>query len=102
MGVDLEGNLVDDFEEIRSLETLPSLRELTLSMNPVTQKEGFSREAVLQTVPQLEMLDDVPVPSARSGAAHDLAFTSDSASDQQSNTIRMGLRRTCLLRKRDA
>jgi len=81
--VDLEGNLVDDFEEITSLVTLPSLRELTLNLNPVTQNEGFSRQLVLQTIPQLEMLDDLPASDGGLGHPADIGSltASDTASD---------------------
>jgi Leucine-rich repeat (LRR) protein len=58
--IDLEGNLVEEFEEIKSLESLPVLRELTLTMNPVTQNGNCSRESVLRAIPQLEILDDLP------------------------------------------
>ena len=37
--VDLEGNLVDDFDEVASLEALASLRELDLSRGPRTSIE---------------------------------------------------------------
>jgi len=77
--IDLEGNLVNDFEEIKSLETLPSLRELTLNSNPVTQSKIFSRQAVLEAIPQLEMLDDLPArDGGNSNAADDLTLSSDS------------------------
>jgi Leucine-rich repeat (LRR) protein len=76
--IDLEGNLVDDFEEVKSLESLPVLRELTLTMNPVTQRENCSRESVLRVIPQLEMLDDIPVEDigGLTATADDLAISS--------------------------
>jgi len=57
--LDVEGNLVDDFEEIANLQTLSTLRELTVTANPVTRSEFFSREAVLEALPQIETLDDI-------------------------------------------
>lgn len=63
--LDLEGNLIEDFEEVRALQAVPSLRDLNLSLNPVWKKEGFTRERVLDTLPSLEVLDDIP----RLGAA---------------------------------
>jgi hypothetical protein len=57
--LDVEGNLIEDMEDIHSLQTLSTLRELTLNSNPVCRKEGFSRDCVLQALPQIEVLDDI-------------------------------------------
>lgn len=58
--LDLEGNQVEDLEEIESLQGIPTLRELTFSSNPVCKSEAFSRAHVLCALPQLEVLDDIP------------------------------------------
>lgn len=58
--LDVEGNLVTDFLEVQSLEAIPSLRELNLSLNPVWQAEQLTRAEVLRALPQLEVLDDCP------------------------------------------
>lgn len=57
--LDVEGNLIDDFDEIANLQTLATLRELSLSSNPLCKHETYSREAVLEALPQLEVLDDI-------------------------------------------
>lgn len=58
--LDLEGNLVEDFAEVQSLGAVTTLRELNLNSNPVVRKEGVSREMILDAVPQLQVLDDLP------------------------------------------
>ncbi|CAK0879276.1 unnamed protein product [Prorocentrum cordatum] len=58
--LDLEGNLVEDFSEVQSLEAVTSLRELNLSLNPLWKGAGVSRDRVLQALPRLEVLDDIP------------------------------------------
>lgn len=58
--LDLEGNLVEDFEEVRSLEALVTLRELNLSLNPFWKREAITRKQVLEALPQIETLDDLP------------------------------------------
>eukprot|EP00931_Biecheleriopsis_adriatica_P061671 TRINITY_DN37093_c0_g1_i1.p1 TRINITY_DN37093_c0_g1~~TRINITY_DN37093_c0_g1_i1.p1 ORF type:complete len:573 (+),score=142.97 TRINITY_DN37093_c0_g1_i1:98-1816(+) len=58
--VDLEGNMVEDFNEVASLEAMTALRELNLSWNPVRKVEGVTREKILKALPQLEVLDDIP------------------------------------------
>jgi len=58
--IDLEGNLVDDFEEVESLANIATLREVNLSLNPFWKCDGVTRESVLEFIPQLEVLDDVP------------------------------------------
>jgi hypothetical protein len=85
--IDLEGNLVDDFEEIKSLESLPSLRELTLNMNPVSQCESFSRQSVAQAIPQLEALDDIPLHGGLSHTSADLVLSSDTGSDFNGDNV---------------
>lgn len=57
--LDLEGNLLDDFEEVRTLQAVSTLRDLNLTMNPVCRTEGFSRGRVLEALSQLEVLDDI-------------------------------------------
>uniref|UniRef100_A0A7S1WGN7 Uncharacterized protein n=1 Tax=Alexandrium catenella TaxID=2925 RepID=A0A7S1WGN7_ALECA len=58
--LDLEGNLVEDLEEVKALQAVASLRELNLSLNPLRREGGAVREAVLAALPQVEVLDDVP------------------------------------------
>mmetsp|Transcript_17023 Transcript_17023/g.49812 ORF Transcript_17023/g.49812 Transcript_17023/m.49812 type:complete len:449 (+) Transcript_17023:101-1447(+) len=65
--LDLEGNLVEDAEEVEALQAVATLRELNLCMNPVWRRGGLSRERVLASLPQLEVLDDEPC-GAASGA----------------------------------
>jgi len=57
--LDVEGNLIEDFEDIGGLQSLYTLRELTLNSNPVCKSEGFSRERVLEVLPQIEVLNDI-------------------------------------------
>eukprot|EP00929_Paragymnodinium_shiwhaense_P078472 TRINITY_DN4068_c0_g1_i1.p1 TRINITY_DN4068_c0_g1~~TRINITY_DN4068_c0_g1_i1.p1 ORF type:complete len:625 (-),score=106.71 TRINITY_DN4068_c0_g1_i1:200-2074(-) len=58
--LDLEGNLVEDFEEVMSLEHVMTLRELNLTMNPVWKSDQATRQKVFEALPQLEILDDLP------------------------------------------
>mmetsp|Transcript_64152 Transcript_64152/g.150568 ORF Transcript_64152/g.150568 Transcript_64152/m.150568 type:complete len:530 (-) Transcript_64152:110-1699(-) len=67
--LDLEGNLVDDFEEVRSLEVVSTLKELDLSLNPVRKLEEATRERILEALPQLEVLDTAPRHEAPSFSA---------------------------------
>ncbi|CAJ1348115.1 unnamed protein product [Effrenium voratum] len=53
--LDLEGNLVEDFDEVTSLEAVSTLRELDLSDNPVMKQPGVSRESILEALPQIEV-----------------------------------------------
>merc|ERR1740123_1284125 len=55
--LDIEGNGVEDREEVEVLQTCPRLRELTLSGNPVL-RGALSRKEVLSMLPALEVLDD--------------------------------------------
>lgn len=57
--LDVEGNLIEDFDDIANLRSVRTLRELTLSSNPVCKSESFSRERVFEVLPDLEVLDDV-------------------------------------------
>lgn len=78
--LDLEGNLVEDFAEVQSLGGVTTLRELNLSMNPVGKKEGMSRQIILEALPQLQVLDDLP----RNGAQlveSDLVVTAEDEDD---------------------
>jgi Leucine-rich repeat (LRR) protein len=72
--LDVEGNLIDDFEEIEGLQTLITLRELTLNSNPLCKSDGFSRERVLEVLPRLEVLDDVSRGSDMSDGVKVLEF----------------------------
>lgn len=56
--LDLEGNLIDDFDEINALQAVITLRELNLNLNPVCKLAGYSRAFILERLPQLEVLDD--------------------------------------------
>ncbi|CAE8593203.1 unnamed protein product [Polarella glacialis] len=58
--LDVEGNSVEDVYEVKELQGVLTLRELNLSMNPVWKAEGVTREVILQALPQLEVLDDMP------------------------------------------
>jgi len=64
--LDLEGNAVCEVEEVGSLWMCPELKELTLAGNPVCKEEGFSRRAVANLLPQLQVLDEVPLAAAPS------------------------------------
>jgi hypothetical protein len=75
--LDVEGNLIEDFDEIASLQTVRTLRELTLSSNPVTKAESFSREAVLEALPQLQVLDDILVGEKSSDGLQVLEVTDE-------------------------
>mmetsp|Transcript_84555 Transcript_84555/g.237739 ORF Transcript_84555/g.237739 Transcript_84555/m.237739 type:complete len:642 (-) Transcript_84555:43-1968(-) len=73
--LDIEGNAVGDPGEIASLGSCFHLRELTLSGNPVMRsagigKGGLSRQAVVEMLPQLSVLDDLDTdPHAASSSA---------------------------------
>jgi len=54
--LDLEGNNVASWAEVENLDTLPELRELTLTGNPIC-KASYPRK-VREMLPNLEMLDD--------------------------------------------
>eukprot|EP00913_Durusdinium_trenchii_P013655 g12822.t1 len=60
--LDLERNLVSDLEDVRALSNCPLLRELNLSGNPVVQPapKALPRERILELLPSLSVLDDVP------------------------------------------
>mmetsp|Transcript_111288 Transcript_111288/g.278619 ORF Transcript_111288/g.278619 Transcript_111288/m.278619 type:complete len:243 (-) Transcript_111288:574-1302(-) len=94
--LDLEGNLVDDFEEIRVLQAVQSLRELSLGSNPVCKFEDFSREAVLEALPQLEVLDDAP--TGRSAAASSLAAVGLLSRSSSSSSSSSAARAPCSYR----
>eukprot|EP00928_Gymnodinium_smaydae_P035168 TRINITY_DN24803_c0_g1_i1.p1 TRINITY_DN24803_c0_g1~~TRINITY_DN24803_c0_g1_i1.p1 ORF type:complete len:515 (+),score=104.72 TRINITY_DN24803_c0_g1_i1:81-1625(+) len=67
--LDVEGNAINGFEEVSVLQTLPKLHELTLSGNPMCRGPDFSREAVLNLLPSLEVLDDSSTSRAAPGSA---------------------------------
>mmetsp|Transcript_84046 Transcript_84046/g.216352 ORF Transcript_84046/g.216352 Transcript_84046/m.216352 type:complete len:645 (+) Transcript_84046:43-1977(+) len=59
--LDLEGNLVEDWYEVTNLQSVATLRELNLSSNPIWRRENLTRERILEALPHLEVLDDMPV-----------------------------------------
>jgi hypothetical protein len=61
--LDVEGNEVDNLDEVVALKLCVSLRELTLTGNPVCKGDTFSRQAVLELLPQLSVLDDISTDS---------------------------------------
>lgn len=66
--LDVEGNAVESLEELAALGICSELRELTLTGNPVCRSADYSRQAVLDMLPQLSVLDDMGTdPSADSG-----------------------------------
>jgi hypothetical protein len=58
--LDLEGNLIEDFNEVKALKAVPTLREINLSLNPFLKSGNLSRAQVLNDLPQIEVLDDLP------------------------------------------
>ncbi|KAJ3163798.1 Leucine-rich repeat-containing protein 56 [Geranomyces variabilis] len=71
--LDLEGNAIEDFEQIEYLGLCGALRQLTVAGNPLTSNTGVEREAdvrqqICAALPQLELLDDVPVGQTKSPA----------------------------------
>jgi len=59
--LDVEGNAVGELDEVAVLAMCERLRELTLSGNPLCRGNGFSRRAILDLLPQLDMLDDLGI-----------------------------------------
>eukprot|EP00746_Dinoflagellata_sp_MGD_P074098 gnl/MRDRNA2_/MRDRNA2_29976_c0_seq1.p1 gnl/MRDRNA2_/MRDRNA2_29976_c0~~gnl/MRDRNA2_/MRDRNA2_29976_c0_seq1.p1 ORF type:complete len:598 (+),score=123.28 gnl/MRDRNA2_/MRDRNA2_29976_c0_seq1:96-1889(+) len=59
--VDLEGNCLQDMDDLLEMSTCESLRELNISSNPVCKLEGFSRSSLSKAMPHLEVLDDIAV-----------------------------------------
>lgn len=57
--LDMEGNNLEDFNDLLELGTCESLRDLTICYNPVCAAEDFSKQALLQALPQLDVLDDI-------------------------------------------
>jgi hypothetical protein len=57
--LDLEGNALDEVEQLVQLGTCTALATLSLADNPVAQIDSY-RRVVLKNVPQLEQLDDEP------------------------------------------
>ena len=55
--IDLEGNLVEEVEEVAFLCNCPALTSLSLEGNPIT-KIGRYRSVVHSLIPTLELLDD--------------------------------------------
>lgn len=78
--LDLEGNLVDDIAEVQSLGAVTTLRELNLNSNPVVKQEGMSRQIILDMLPQLQVLDDLPRDGARF-VESDLVVTTEEDDD---------------------
>jgi len=58
--LDLEGNAVADLDEVGSLWMCPELKELTLAGNPICKDKLWSRMTVVELLPQLRVLDDLP------------------------------------------
>jgi hypothetical protein len=56
--LDLEGNVISDIDEVRFLSSCEKLRELTLDGNPIANAETY-RDDVCESLPQIEMLDDI-------------------------------------------
>ncbi|CAK9097454.1 Leucine-rich repeat-containing protein 56 [Durusdinium trenchii] len=71
--LDLERNLVSDLEDVRALSNCPLLRELNLSGNPVVQPapKALPRERILELLPSLSVLDDVPTKPGTLGVGVD-------------------------------
>ncbi|KAJ3159908.1 hypothetical protein HDU86_001172 [Geranomyces michiganensis] len=61
--LDLEGNAVEEFEQIEYLGLCGMLRQLTVAGNPLADGEGAVdvRQRICAALPQLQLLDDVPV-----------------------------------------
>lgn len=75
--LDVEGNNLPSLDEVAALRMCGLLRELTLAGNPLCKTASFSRHAVLEILPQLEVLDDEnadPLTARRTG---DLPETDD-------------------------
>ncbi|CAE6953630.1 Lrrc56 [Symbiodinium sp. CCMP2592] len=58
--LDLEGNAVEDPDDLAELAKCYALRDLTIRGNPVTFLPGFSRRTFFDQMPSLEFLDDLP------------------------------------------
>lgn len=58
--LDLEGNEIEKSQCIDDLQTLKSLRYLTLLWNPIEKNEEEFKELVIEKLPKLEILDDIP------------------------------------------
>eukprot|EP00439_Symbiodinium_sp_Y106_P011826 s4055_g1.t2 len=58
--LDLEGNAVEDPDDLAELTKCYALRDLTIRGNPVTFLPGFSRRTFFDQMPSLEFLDDLP------------------------------------------
>lgn len=56
--LDLEGNNVCTLEDVSGLATCIHLCDMTIASNPVCNSPGFSRQAILDAIPQLATLDD--------------------------------------------
>jgi hypothetical protein len=63
----LRKNLIADLEEVRSLQSLPSLKILWLWDNPIAEKPNY-RSYIIRALPNLVKLDNQPVsPEERTG-----------------------------------
>lgn len=62
--LDLEGNALVSLDDVDELRRCYQVRDLTLKGNPVCNMSGYSRDAVLQMLPQITVLDDVGRESA--------------------------------------
>lgn len=56
--LDLEGNLVSEIDDLEDIRKCCRLRELTLSGNPVCRSPEYSRQMLLDLLPNLEVLDE--------------------------------------------
>mmetsp|Transcript_105712 Transcript_105712/g.309198 ORF Transcript_105712/g.309198 Transcript_105712/m.309198 type:complete len:314 (+) Transcript_105712:543-1484(+) len=56
--LDIEGNALSGPSDVAELRKCHQLRELTLIGNPVCRDSGFSRDMVLEMLPQISILDD--------------------------------------------
>lgn len=57
--LDMEGNCVDDLDQLGQLGTCMELTTLSLSENPIAKVKEY-RRVVLKMIPHLDMLDDQP------------------------------------------
>jgi len=71
--LDIEGNAVSGLGDVAELRKCHQLRDVTLRGNPVCCDGGYSRDAVLEMVPQISILDEAyrDEPQAPPLTAHD-------------------------------
>jgi hypothetical protein len=84
--LDIEGNAVEDIQEIECITSCWQLRELTLRENPLCKSLSYSRNRVLDMLPQVEVLDDVSRwPESSDVQESRVAMEEDLLSDVDSN-----------------